>query len=58
MNLRLLHQNKALRLLHQNKAPFNLDQLSKFRRIARKSVPMIRALSSRIEGTIVTIRLR
>ena len=39
-------------------ALFGLDQLSKFHSFARKSVPMIQTLLSRMEGTIVMKRLK
>ena len=46
------------RSLAQNMVPFDSDQLSKFRKFAQKSMPPIRALSSRTEGTNTTRRLR
>ena len=46
------------RSLPQNNASFGLDQLSKLCHFARKSVPMIQLLSSRMKGTNTTRRLR
>ena len=42
--------------LPQNKALLGSDQLSKFCHFARKHVPLIRAFSSQMEGTITTRR--
>ena len=39
-------------------APFSLDVLAKFCYFEQKSVPTIRILSYRIEGTIMTRKLR
>ena len=48
----------GLRSLPQNKALIGSDQLSKLRHFAWKSVPTIRTLSSRTDGTIATRRSR